>query len=91
MTNDEKLAEIRAMLAEVLERLNAPLVTDAMLTSAEAFAYVKVKSASAFHRWRTKWGVTTATHGRWSRAKLDLALAREAGLVRTPATLRRRW
>lgn len=88
------LAELRAMLADVQERLNTLTQGAAecphILTTEEATRYVKAGSASAFYRWAEKWDVEPSAYGRWSRAKIDMALAREAGLTRTPATLRRR-
>lgn len=88
------LAEVKAMLATVTERLNEVLRAQTecphILTSEEAIRYVKAGSTSAFYDWAKKWGVSPASYGRWSRAALDMALSREAGLVRTPATLRKK-
>ena len=82
------------MLADVQVRLNALAEGAAecphILTVEEACRYVKVGSASAFYRWAEKWCIEPAAYGRWSRAKIDMALAREAGLSSTPATLKRR-
>jgi hypothetical protein len=61
-----------------------------ILTTEEAVRYAKLGSDSAFYRWAEKWHVAPCAYGRWSRAALDMALNREAGLSRTPATLRRR-
>lgn len=49
-----------------------------MLTAAEARAYVKRRSTSAFGRWCHEWGVRPYRRGRYSRSQLDLALGREA-------------
>lgn len=82
------------MLATVTDRLNEVLRAQAecphILTTEEAVRYAKLGSDSAFYRWAEKWNVTPASYGRWSRAALDLGLSREAGLARTPATLRKK-
>lgn len=64
--------------------------TSDVLTRAEAKSYVKKPGEKSFDRWRKKWGVRRKGHGRYSLGELDLALAREAGTVRTPASLRRK-
>lgn len=76
-----------------LQQEAAPAVsvmqTDEVLTLGEARVYVKRPSKRAFYLWCKRWGVEAKAHGRYGRAALDLALARESGAVRTPAVLRR--
>ncbi len=56
----------------------AVAVTSDVLTRTEAMAYVKRRSEGAFCEWCQKWGVKPADRGRYSRSRLDVALAREA-------------
>lgn len=79
----QELAEVKAMIA-------VPRVTSAILTTPEARVYVKRKSNGGFAAWCARFGVKSVDHGRWSKSHLDLALAREAGVVRVPASLKRR-
>jgi hypothetical protein len=60
-----------------------------ILTRAEAMKYVRRSSHAAFSEWCSKWHVRAEGRGRWSKARLDLALAREAGTAHVPANLRR--
>lgn len=55
-----------------------PLQTSDVLTRDEAKAYVKKISEGAFSEWCARWGVKPAIRGRYSRARLDVALDREA-------------
>ncbi|HKB90286.1 MAG TPA: hypothetical protein VKC60_07185 [Opitutaceae bacterium] len=95
MINEPTLADIAKRLEIIEERLNAVLdgarSTSVILTRAEAIEYVKKRSNSSFDRWVSKWGVRSSAHGRYSRAHLDLALAREGGYARVPASIRKRW
>jgi hypothetical protein len=82
MTNED----VEAVAVRVVALLRAePVVvaplhaeTADVLTLAEARSYVKRPSRSAFHVWCKKWGVRAAAHGRYARARLDVALGREA-------------
>lgn len=69
------LAQIRAI---VRNELAAPLITDRILTQAEAIAFTKHGSTSAFFRWCRRWRITSAAPGRYARHHLDSALEREA-------------
>jgi hypothetical protein len=60
-----------------------------ILTRAEAMKYVRRSSHAAFSEWCSKWHVRAEGRGRWSKARLDLALAREAGTAHVPANLRK--
>jgi len=60
-----------------------------ILTRAEARQYVRRTSDAAFSAWCARWQVRAECRGRWSRARLDLALAREAGTAHVPANLRK--
>lgn len=61
------------------------------LTRAEAVVFSGRRSVSAFDRWAAKWGVKSCSPGHYSRHALELAKEREAGIAKTPATLRRQW
>jgi len=61
----------------------------AILTRAEAMKYVRRSSHAAFSAWCSKWRVRAEGRGRWSKARLDLALSREAGTAHIPANLHR--
>ena len=82
-------ATLNALVYRIVQRITAPLVTDKILTRHEAMAYCKCGSHAAFTVWARRWSVKPDARGRWSRARLDLALAREAGTTHTPAALRR--
>lgn len=73
-----------------LQREAAKIVTPTadVLTLSEAMLYVKRGSKRAFYRWCQRWGVEPRVHGRYSRAVLDRALAREGGAVRRPGSPR---
>ena len=60
-----------------------------IMTRAEAMEYVGRKSHAAFSAWCARWNVRAECRGRWSRTRLDLALAREAGTAHIPANLRK--
>lgn len=62
--------------------------TAAILTHEEAIRYVKLTSKRAFSDWVQRWAVPTLQGGRYSVNALDLALAREGGFVRVPASVR---
>lgn len=68
--------EIAALRDEV-RALRQP-ATGEILTLAEARAYVKRPSRSAFNDWCRANGIKAAHRGRYSRTQLDLALQREA-------------
>lgn len=76
MLDADDLAKIDALLAQ---RLAAAPPSRAILTLAEAIAYTKHGSHSAFDRWCRRWRVNSGANGRYSRAQLDVGLAREAG------------
>jgi hypothetical protein len=68
----------------------APTVTDRILTLAEAMAYTKHESDSAFYRWCSRWRVTSASNGRFARSVLDGALSRESDKRRLSRSAPRR-
>lgn len=71
----EQLARIDEALAVLAaeRRMAAPI-----LTAAEAIAYTKHESASAFSRWATRYGVLNASNGRWPRHRLDAGMLKES-------------
>lgn len=71
----EQISQLRAV---VHEALYAPAVNDRILTLAEAIAYSKHESDSAFYRWCSRWRVTSAQQGRYARSQLDNGLLRES-------------
>lgn len=81
-------ASIEAIAQRVAELMRAPAQTSLVLTRGEAKIYVKRPSEGAFVAWCKRWKIRPASHGRYARADLDLALEREGGLKHTPATLR---
>ncbi len=80
--HDEALCRRTAEL--VIEQLRAtplpaaPMASPDVLTRAEAMAYTKRNSTTAFCMWCRKWGVKAGIRGRYSRQRLDVALDREA-------------
>lgn len=62
----------------VRAEIAAPVRTDRILTFAEAIAYAKHGSRTAFQRWCRRWRITSGQNGRYSRSQLDRALQREA-------------
>jgi hypothetical protein len=87
-TVDLSSESVESIAQRVAELLRAPAPTPQVLTRGEAKAYVKRPSEGAFVAWCKRWKIRPASHGRYARAALDLALEREGGLVHTPATLR---
>lgn len=85
--SSDDLAALRTILRE---EIAAPGVTDRILTTAEAIAYTKHESLSAFYRWCSRWHLTSASAGRYARSRLDTALAREAEKRRAPKPAPRR-
>ena len=65
-------------IARRVAQLVAPVKPGPVLTLAEAIAYTKHESDSAFYRWAAKWRIGSITNGRYARGHLDRALAREA-------------
>lgn len=84
----EQLQRIEMRVAEIATQDTN--TTAEVLTRAEARRYVKRLSEGAFCRWCQRFGVKPSERGRYGRTILDLALAREGGRVRTPASLKRR-
>ena len=81
--DSDDFANIRSIVSAVVHaELVAPLRTDRILTSAEAMAYTKHGSTSAFARWAKRVGYRSVSNGRHSRAQLDVALGREARKAR---------
>lgn len=60
-----------------------------ILTRTEAMRYVRRTSTQAFHDWVARWYGPRGAKNRYSKTRLDLALAREAGTAHTPANLRK--
>lgn len=85
MLDEATIERIAQRTAELVRGVSvAPI-----LTRAEAMKYVRRSSDAAFSEWCAKWHVRAEGRGRWSKARLDLALAREAGTAHMPANLRR--
>ena len=92
-------ATIEAIAQRTAELVNAGKVTvvagsgfygsSPILTRREAMKYVRRNSTQAFSEWAARWGCRAEMRGRWSKTRLDLALAREAGAARTPAGMRK--
>lgn len=68
--HEDRLA---TLIAAKLRAFESPI-----LTTAEAIAYTKHESDSAFYRWCERWAVRSEHNGRWARRWLDRALQREA-------------
>lgn len=90
MTAEEFRSIVKVAVREALDEREGRMPTDAILSRAEAKAYVKKNSEAAFHKWCEQWGAKPRQRGRYSRCKLDLALEREAGLRRTLTGMGRR-
>jgi len=75
---DDAIEAIARRVVE-LQRSVLPAVapTKDVLTLGEARVYVKRASKRAFYLWCKRWGVEPKSHGRYGRATLDRALARE--------------
>lgn len=83
--DNASLEQIRIVVSDAVAKLlNAPAITDRILTQAEAIAYTKHGSLSAFYRWCSRWRITSAGPGRYSRGHIDSALDREAAKRRQP-------
>lgn len=79
------LVQIAALLRQQQAQLDALVKrtpAGPVLTLAEAIAYAKHDSDSAFYRWCARWRVRSITNGRYARGHLDRALAREASTRR---------
>lgn len=80
---------------EAIARRTAELVRDvqiapaSVMTRKEAMAYVRRTSTQAFHDWAARWYGPRGAKNRYSKSRLDLALAREAGTAHTPASFRK--
>jgi hypothetical protein len=83
--SEESIERVAQRLSELLRHAR----TSDILTLEEAVAYAKHPSRWAFYKWASRWRVKPQSRGRYSRNVLDLAIAREAGLARTPASMRR--
>lgn len=87
--SDEALAQlVRNAVREELAAFQAPSAAP-ILTRTEAMRYVRRTSTQAFHDWVARWYGPRGAKNRYSKARLDLALAREAGTAHTPANLRK--
>jgi hypothetical protein len=82
MTADQNSPEIVALAERLRELMGARAATDQILTTAEAVAYTKHESGSAFYRWARRLRVSSISNGRYSRPQLDAALDREARRAR---------
>lgn len=88
MTDADLAQLVRDAVREAMHEEWKPTVAP-ILTRREAMMYVRRKSLRAFYDWAKRWNVRPDTAGRWSKTRLDLALAREAGVAHTPANLRK--
>lgn len=90
MTNADLAQLVRDAVRQAIRELPEWKPTVApILTRQEAMQYVRRKSLRSFYDWAKRWNVRPDTAGRWSKTRLDLALAREAGTAHTPANLRK--
>lgn len=70
-------------IAELREAVSKPNETKAIITSGEAIAYVKVKNMGGLRRWMKEYAPNArVAHRRYSKARIDIGLAREAGMIR---------
>lgn len=89
-----EIAELKGVVSSIANAVVAPAPTPEVLTREQAMDYVRIighgitkARLKAFYRWRSRHKIRGKS--RYSRGVLDLALAREAGVVRMPASLRR--
>lgn len=90
MLTEKDFAALRIIVAEAIA---TSLLTEKILTLREARVYTKHAKAAAiaanpeagrtaFNVWCRKWGVKSASNGRYSKGQLDVALGREARSAR---------
>lgn len=72
-TLDPKDEAIARRVAELVVAYHRPV-----LTRAEARAFAKHRSDTAFDRWCSRWRVGPCSRGRYARGQLERALEREA-------------
>lgn len=91
MITEQDIELIAQRTAERVVELVRDLQTQnkAIMTRTEAMRYVRRTSTQAFHDWVARWYGPRGAKNRYSKTRLDLALAREAGTVHIPAGLRR--
>lgn len=89
MTDTDLIQLVRDAVRDAMRDMAQPTPAKSILTRAEAMIYVGRKSHAAFSAWCARWQVRAECRGRWSRTRLDLALAREAGAAHIPASLRK--
>lgn len=75
-------AEIIRRLDRIETALAAPKTSPVIMSRRDARAYSGKRSDRAFGRWIAKFHIQPCSHGRYSKAQLDIALAREAGSTR---------
>lgn len=88
MTDADLAQLVRAAVREELAAFQAPPVAPIM-TRTEAMRYVRRTKTQSFHDWVARWYGPRGAKNRYSKTRLDLALAREAGTAHTPANLRK--
>lgn len=76
MSNAADVAEL--VVARLIEIGAVTPRPAAILTLKEALAVAKKNSEDAFYRWDAKFGPTSCGHGRYSRARIERALEKEA-------------
>jgi hypothetical protein len=92
---DSALADlVRVVIREELaampfKQINRDEQPKPILTRTEAMRYVRRSSKGAFYAWLARWYGPRGAQNRYSKTRLDLALAREAGEARTPAGMRK--
>lgn len=90
MERQEFVEDIALRTAEIIMRGEKfAQQPPAILTRAEAMRYVRRSSKGAFYAWLSRWYGPRGAQNRYSKTRLDLALAREAGEARTPAGMRK--
>lgn len=72
-----------AMLKEIIERLDRiEGRSDPILTTDEAMRIARKRSRDAFYRWAKDNKVVACGHGLWPRAKVELAVSKQARRVK---------
>lgn len=76
-----ELAQFKAQLNEVLKLMKEARPIPAVMCYRDAIGYVGLSNPSTFKDWCKAYGVSPCAHGRYEKRKLDLGLAREAGMA----------
>ena len=78
-----KLKALEDKITQLSEAIAQPTAAKTILTQREAIAFVKMKSLGGLRSWMKRYAPNArVAHGRYSKARLDIGLAREAGGIR---------